>query len=161
MSETIIELWRQTRTTIDHMDDKMNDIRLSVFTLFGTLSSVAAALIYWAPNRFLSCVRLSALVEIALIFALIPLIILNRLYHNWLFKAIRIAMNLEDSLHQSMSTQLKKQDTLITYGLTGLSGPPTGYWKTMGLSTLFWTEIVTFAFPLFAAIVLTAAFQVG
>lgn len=160
-TETILELWRQTRTTIDHMDDKMNEIRLSVFTLFGTLSSVAAALIYWAPKSFLLCVRLSALVELALIFALIPLIILNRLYHRWLFKAIGIALNLEDALHQSMKTKLSKYDLLVTYGLTELSGPPAGYWETMKKSSLFWTEIVTFAFPLLAAIVLTAAFQVG
>ncbi len=139
----------------------MNEIRLSVFALFGTLSSVAAALINWAPNSYLLSVRLSALVELALIFALIPMIILNRLYHSWLFKALGIAMNLEDALHQSMNTKLPKHDILITYGLTELSGPPAGYWKTMKASSLFWTEILTFAFPLLAATVLTVAFQVG
>ncbi len=142
----------------------MNDLRLAVYTLFGTLTSVAAALMFWAPQVFLGPVRLSALVEYALIIVLVPLIVQNRLYHLWLFQSIVVTMNLEDLLHKALGTASapkEKSQIFLTYGFIHLNQPPQKYWPTMLKSLLFWSDIVMFAAPLIAAVVLALAFQAG
>jgi hypothetical protein len=141
----------------------MNELRVAVFTLFGTLTTVAAALMFWAPQVFLASIRLSALVELALILVLIPLIVQNRLYHLWLFRFIVVTLNLEDTIYDSLEPKpaMSKGQLLLTYGVTQLEGPPADYWKTMKKSKLFWSDVVMFALPLFLAVILALAFQAG
>jgi len=134
----------------------------------GTLSSVAAALVFWAPSVFVTVLarpgRLSVLVEIATILIMVPLFFQNRVYHLWLFRAIIVATNLEDIIFDdviSKQRNFSKDQTLLTYGLTGLNKPAVSHWKTMIRSNLFWNEVLIFLFLILAASILAWAFQTG
>jgi hypothetical protein len=147
----------------------MDELRIRVFTLFATLTSIAAGLVFWAPTVFVLVlkwpIRLSALVQLTSILIMVPLMFQNRVYHKWMFSAIAVAMNLEKIIYAGMGpAQAKKypQDQLLlTHGLTRLKDAPVGYWRTMWKSELFWNEVLMFAILIIAAIVLFWAFQTG
>lgn len=90
-AEVLINLWREPQTTINHFDKIMDDLRVRIFALFGTITSIAAALCFWAPNMFISNIRLSVIIELTIVLMIIPLIFHNRIYHLWLFRAMGTA----------------------------------------------------------------------
>ena len=145
----------------------MGEIRLGVFTLFGTITSVAAALMFWAPNIYLYSIRLSALVELSLILVLIPLIVQHNLYHYWLFKTLIVALYLEDTIFTQVNPQLpqlpplSENDVMLTHSLARKLDHPekSSYRQSLTRDPLFWTGVIVFAFPLAAAIVLFFAFR--
>ncbi|MHA1874147.1 MAG: hypothetical protein ACTSVB_08535 [Candidatus Heimdallarchaeaceae archaeon] len=143
----------------------LDGVRVRTFTLFGTITSIAAALHYWAPDIYvpllcnLFIIRLSALVELTTFFVIIACLIQNRLYHYWLFKAINISLYYEKLILQKLEERGLKLETILTRALTGLEERNGSYWKAMKRSKLFWTEIAIFFFMSVASIVLFYAFQ--
>ncbi|MDH7477492.1 MAG: hypothetical protein QHH17_03820 [Candidatus Bathyarchaeota archaeon] len=160
-TEILVELWKETRECINHLDRMMDGVRLRVFTLFGTLTSVAAALYYWAPNAFISNIRLSAFVELSLLFVLIPSMLQNRLYHYWLFKAINTSLDLENFISQELKIENPPSDLMVTHSLTGLKERSGSYCEAMKRSKLFWVEIAIFIFLIIACLILSYIFLVA
>jgi len=158
--EILLSLWKETRATINHLDKMMDGARVRVFTLFGTITSVAAALYYWAPNVFISNIRLSALVQLIAIFVIIPSMIQNRLYHFWLFRSINTSLDLENLIFQKLGREGRKTQIMVTHSLTGLEERTGSYCEAMKRSKLFWVELVIFSFMIAACIGLFSIFQV-
>jgi len=158
-TETLIDLWKETRTIINHLDKMMDGVRVRVFTLFGTITSVAAALYFWAPNVFIANMRLSALVELIMILVLIPSIIQNRLYHFWLFKAINTSLRLENLIYPQIEKKGQKMQIMVTHSLTGLEERTGCYWQAMGRSWLFLVEMSIFGFMILACVALFYVFR--
>jgi hypothetical protein len=42
LTENLIEIWKETTSTVNHLDKMMDEIRVTTFTLFGIISSVWA-----------------------------------------------------------------------------------------------------------------------
>ena len=158
-TETLIDLWKETRTIINHLDKMMDGVRVRVFTLFGTITSVAAALYFWAPNVFIANIRLSALVELIIILVLIPSIIQNRLYHFWLFKAINTSLRLENLIYPQIEKKGQKMQIMVTHSLTGLEERTGCYWQAMTRSWLFLVEMSIFGFMILACVALFYLFR--
>lgn len=156
--EIMLEFYKESRNCINHLDKMMDGIRVRLFTLFGTLTSIAAALYYWAPNVFIANIRLSALVELSIILVLIPSIFQNRLYHFWLFKAINTSLSLENLIFQEMKKKDRKMDITITHALTGLEERAGSYWKAMWHSKLFWVEMLIFSFMILTCVAIFYVF---
>ena len=154
----LIDLWRETRNCINHLDKMMDGVRVRTYTLFGTITSVAAALYFWAPNVYISSIRLSAFVELVVIIILIPSIIQNRLYHFWLFKAINTSLYLENLIFSNLDKKGPKMQIMLTHSLTELEERAGSYWSAMKHSKLFWVEMAIFIFMIIASIVLFIAF---
>ena len=157
--EILISLWKETRATINHIDKMMDGVRVRVLTLFGTITSVAAALYYWAPDVFILNIRLSALVELVVILVVIPSMIQNRLYHFWLFKAINTSLHLENLIFSRLGKEDQKMQTMLTHSLTELEERTGSYLKAMWSSKLFWVEMAIFLFMIIACVVLFHIFQ--
>lgn len=157
--EILVSLWKETRATINHIDKMMDGVRVRVFTLFGTITSVAAALYYWAPNVFISSIRLSALVQLIAILVIIPSMIQNRLYHFWLFKSINTSLRLENIIFPKLGKEGQKMQIMVTHSLTELEERVGSYWEAMKRSKLFWVEVVIFGFMIAACIGLFYIFQ--
>jgi len=137
----------------------MDGVRVRVFTLFGTITSVAAALYFWAPDVLIANIRLSALVELSIILVIIPSIIQNRLYHFWLFRAINISLHLENRIYSKIKKEGQKEQMMLTQSLTGLEERTECYWQAMWRSKLFGVEVVIFGFMILACSVLSYIFS--
>ena len=161
--EILVSMWKEVRTTINHLDKMMDGVRGRVFTLFGTISSIAAALYYWAPNTFLPIpflgnFRLAVIVELAAILVIIPSFIQNRVYHFWLYRTMRTTTILENMIYNKLEKNLYNKEVMITYSLTRLESPPEGYWRTMWHSILFKMDITVFLIIFGASIILSLIF---
>lgn len=156
--EILISLWKETRNTINHLDKMMDGVRVRIFTLFGTITSIAAALYFWAPEVFVSNIRLSVVVELVMVLVVIPSFIQNRIYHFWLFRAIRTALFLENLLFKKLKQSVETKEIMITYSLTKMETLPVGYWRTMFHSSLFWMEIGIFGFIIATCVILSYVF---
>jgi len=155
----VMDLWRETRETINHLDKSMDNLRLSMFTLFTGITSVAAALYHYAPTAFVGGLRLSAIVELSVVLAILPLVLQGRLYHLWLFNGLITALNLEDLIYSHVGTQISKKKLMLTYSLTKLESPPEDYWTSMKKSKLFWAELFFYVAIAAASLLLSYAFR--
>ena len=156
----LIELWKETRTSLNHFDEMMDKGRQRAFLIFATITSIAAALHYTIPGVCLFNLRLSALLEICAILSVLPFFIQNRLYHNWLRKSAITAIKLEKEL----SKEEKLEGILLTIKLTQdyaelLKKEEKCYWKTMINSKLFWFEVSLLVLLLAIGIFLIFSFQ--
>jgi len=156
--EILLSLWKETRTTINHIDKMMDGARARVFTLFGTITSVAAALYYWAPNVFILSIRLSALVQLITILIIVPSFVQNRLYHFWLFKSINTSLELENLIMPKLKKEAQSS-IMVTHSLTELEKRTSTYWEAMKHSKLFGVEMAIFLFMIAACIGLVLVFQ--
>lgn len=159
-NEILVNLWKETRETINHLDKMMDGVRARVFTLFGTITSVAAALFFWAPNVYLLGIRLSALVELTAILVIIPLMVQNRLYHFWLFKAINTSLRLENLISSKLEKEDQTMQILVTHSLTELEERTGSYWNAMRHSKLFKVEMAIFIFLIVACAAIFYVFLV-
>ncbi len=152
--EVLISLWKETRRTINHLDKMMDSVRARVLTLFGTITSVAAALFFWAPNVDLFGIRLSALVELTAILAIIPLMVQNRLYHFWLFKAMNTSLDLENLISSKLQKEDQTMQIMVTHSLAGFEERKDSYLKAMWNSKLFKVEMAIFIFLVLACAII-------
>lgn len=68
----------------------MDGIRVTTFTLFGLISSIAASLYYFAPQTYVSGISLATLVMIILVPVISVLFAQNRMYHFWLYNRLKL-----------------------------------------------------------------------
>ena len=141
---SLIEIWKETRNTINHLDKMMDGIRVRTFTLFGTISSIAAALNYYVPDAIISGIPLSTQVELILIPVITVLFIQNRMYHYWLYRAVETATEIE-GVYEKMKDEIKGRNSFITYSLTRLDKTRRGYWHSMRYSKMFWVDVFILA----------------
>ena len=154
-----MDLWKETRTCINHLDKMIDGVRIRIFTFFGTITSVAAASYYWVPNVFIGNFRVPALIELAVLFFLIPSMFQHRLYHFWLFKAINTALHLENAIHPKIKEKGQKKHIMLTQSLTGVEERTDRYWQAMLHSKLFWVEMGMFSIMILACLGLSYIFS--
>lgn len=158
-TENIIAIWKETRNTINHLDKMMDGIRVTTYTLFGIISSIAASLYHYAPQTSVSGISLATLVEIILMPVITILFVQNRMYHYWLYNAIETATALETILHEEMKGRIKDRKLFITYSLTAIDKPRQGYWKAMLHSKIFKVDIAIYISMLATCIALAVIFM--
>ena len=163
MTETanLIEIWKETRNTINHLDKMMDGIRVTTFTLFGLISSIAATLTYYAPNTLVMGIRVPALVEWILIPVITVMFAQNRMYHFWLYNAIETATAMETILSDELKDKIKDRKLFITYSLTGIDKPRKGYWHSMRYSRIFQVDVAIYTIMLLTCIALALVFGLG
>ncbi len=157
----LIEIWKETRNTINHLDKMMDGIRVTTFTLFGVISSIAVTLNHYAPNTFISGIPLPALVEWILIPVITVLFAQNRMYHFWLYNAIETATAIETILHDELKDKIKDRKLFITYSLTGIDKPRRGYWHSMLYSKIFRVDVSIYVIMLGTCVALALMFGLG
>lgn len=156
-----IEIWKETRNTINHLDKMMDGIRVTTFTLFGVISSIAVTLNQYAPVTFISGIPLPALVELILIPVITVLFAQNRMYHFWLWNAIETATALETILNEELKDKIKDRKIFITYSLTGIDKPRKGYWRSMIYSKIFGVDLCIFLIMIGTCLALAFMFWTG
>ncbi|WNZ28445.1 MAG: hypothetical protein IAX21_07190 [Candidatus Bathyarchaeota archaeon] len=157
----IIDIWKETRNTVNHLDKMMDGIRVTTFTLFGVISSIAVTLNHYAPNTFISGIPLPSLVELILIPVITVLFAQNRMYHYWLYNAIETATAIESILHEELKDKIKDRKLFITYSLTNIDNPRKGYWKSMRYSKIFAVDICIFIIMILTCVTLAYMFWTG
>lgn len=157
----VIEIWKETRNTINHLDKMMDGIRVTTFTLFGVISSIAVTLNHYAPNTLISGVPLPSLVELILVPVITVLFAQNRMYHYWLYNAIESATALESILHEELKDVIKDRKLFVTYSLTKIDKPRKGYWKSMIYSKIFGVDLCIFLVMIGTCLALAAMFWTG
>jgi hypothetical protein len=160
-NEMLIEIWKETRNTINHLDKMMDGIRVTTFTLFGVISSITAMLNYYAPHTIVLGIPSSALVELILIPVITVLFAQNRMYHFWLYNAIETATAIETILHDELKAKIKDRKLFITYSLTGIDKPRSGYWRSMRYSKIFWVDVSIYFTMIITCFVLAIIFRAG
>jgi len=161
LTENLIEIWKETRSTVNHLDKMMDGIRVTTFTLFGIISSIAATLNYYAPHTYVLKIPLPALVELILIPVITVLFAQNRMYHFWLYNAIETATSIETILHEELKDVIKDRKLFITYSLTRIDKPRLGYWRSMRYSKIFWVDFCIFLTMIITCSVLAVIFGTG
>jgi len=160
-NELLIHLWKEARIVINHFDRMMDDLRVRTLTIFGTVTSISAAVHYSFHEIQLYGLRISALIEIVFIVLLSPICIQNVFYHHWLYKAINLALNIEDYLYDSLQERFSKDKIFITSSLTGLLEPRAlGFWSSMLRSRLAWLDFFVYMLILVISVVLCYIFLV-
>lgn len=156
--DVLLEIWKVTRETINHLDIMMDGVRIRTYTFSAAISSIAAALYYYYPESSLFNVSLSVLIELILIPIIIILYAQNRMYHFWLYRAIDSAINIEEILYNKYKNMLEKKDVFITYSLTKIDVPRKGYWHSMRFSKIFWMDTLIFSFLILFSLSLAVLF---
>jgi len=159
----LMVLHKETRTSINHFDQMMDNGRLRAFTAFGAITAVAAA-IYKLTNGsrisiFGTNLTISALTELSCILIIIPLLIQNRLYHYWVYRSINSLIPLENKIYSIKKDLLPSKDCMITHSLTQIDEKVGCYWQNMAKSKLFYMDILVFCFILLASTLLFFVFN--